>query len=278
MEKILIIDGSQLLFQSFYGMPKKIVNSNGKNIEAVICFTGILLKIINKICPSKLIVVFDGENELVRKNIDKDYKSNRLSFSNKPESENPFNQLEMIKTILNYLNFKWIETINCEADDYIAGIVNTLKIKNKIIISSTDKDFYQLIGNNVSQFIYRGKKSITVNEEIILKDYGFKPSLFRTYKALVGDVSDNIKGIEKIGKKTTTQLINKFGDVFNILNNIEYLSKNIRALLELNQDRLLNNYKMIDLSSNRIEIELCNLIYQFPNQSTMSILKSCRML
>ena len=129
MEKLLIIDGSALLFQSFYGMPKKIINSKGQYVEAVICFVGILLKTIKLISPNNLLIVFDGETNLDRQDLNENYKTNRTNFANASDDETPFPQLELIKYVLNNLNFTWVETTNCEADDLIASIVNDYKDK-----------------------------------------------------------------------------------------------------------------------------------------------------
>lgn len=86
MQTLLIIDGSALLFQSFYGMPNKIRNANGQSVEAVVCFTGILLKTLRALSPDRLLVVFDGENPLLRREIDPEYKVNRTL----PEDDSPF--------------------------------------------------------------------------------------------------------------------------------------------------------------------------------------------
>lgn len=278
MEKILIVDGSQLLFQSFYGMPRKIMNKNNENIEAVICFIGILLKTLKSINPTKLLIVFDGENKLERQKINQAYKSNRKSYNNVIKTENPFVQLEIIKHVLNYLKFKWIETTDCEADDYIAGITNSLKRNNFIIISSTDKDFFQLIEKNVSQFIYRGKKSKLYSEEVFLLEYKFKPAYYSSFKSLVGDVSDNISGIEGIGTKTATELIMNYKDVFSIIDNFQFLPKRIKIMLATEQNKLLENYKLIDLSQKQSLIDLSELNYNLPKLTTINILKECEIM
>ena len=99
MEKLLIIDGSALLFQSFYGMPRKIVNDDGQYVEAVICFVGILLKTIKMLKPNQLLIVFDGENKLERQEVDINYKANRIDYSNINDTDNPFAQLDAIKQV-----------------------------------------------------------------------------------------------------------------------------------------------------------------------------------
>ena len=279
MDKILLIDGSGLLFQSFYGMPNKIINKHGQNVEAVICFTGILLKTIKLINPSKLLIVFDGENTLNRKEIDNDYKANRPNFSETAEDETPFPQLEIIKQVLTHLNFSFIETTNQEADDYIASFVNKYKNDNKIIISSSDKDFYQLIDENVSVFCYRGKVSKLWNQKEILNKYGFDAKYFSTFKALVGDPSDNIKGIAGIGEKTAEKLIKHYGSLENIIKSSSLNTDKTSILISSNIDKLMQNFSIIDLTKVENETKLKEeLIFTTPLKSSIEIVKEINIL
>lgn len=90
MDKLLIIDGSNLLFQMFFGMPSRIVNSQSKAIQGVLGFTGALLKIIRRVEPTHIVAVCDGGHENRRCEIDSEYKANRIDYSMVREEENPF--------------------------------------------------------------------------------------------------------------------------------------------------------------------------------------------
>lgn len=114
MKKLLIIDGSNLLFQMFFGMPSRIVNEDGKAIQGVMGFVGALLKIINMVKPTNIIAVFDGEHENEHAEISEDYKANRIDYSVVPENENPYSQLEDIYAALDFMQIKRIETTDCE--------------------------------------------------------------------------------------------------------------------------------------------------------------------
>ena len=275
MKKLLIIDGSALLFQSFYGMPNKIKNKEGKNIEAVICFFGILFKTIKFINPNELLIVFDGETHLERQDIDKNYKANRPDFSLVADEDNPFLQLEIIKDVLTKLKFKWTETVTCEADDLIASLVNDYKDEYKIIISANDKDFYQLISENVSIFTYRGKISKLWTEEEILNKYHFAAKHFSTFKALCGDPSDNIKGIKGIGIKTASYLIKEFGDINAIFYNLDKINnEKLKVLLKANKDLTIKNYKLVNLLNIHNLYTIKDLSFKLPPESTTTILKN----
>ena len=90
MDKLLIVDGSNLLFQMFYGMPARIVGADGKAIQGTLGFVGALLKIIRMTAPTHVLVVFDGECENPRRELDEDYKGNRPDYSQLPEEDTPF--------------------------------------------------------------------------------------------------------------------------------------------------------------------------------------------
>ncbi len=278
MKKLLIVDGCSLLFQSFYGMPKKIQNQQGEYVEAVICFMGILFKIIRMINPTHVFVVFDGETKLERKDFDTDYKANRQDFSNVEDIDNPFIQLEIIKKVLSYINIQWFETFDCEADDLIASVIHDNKDKFEIIVSSQDKDFFQLICENVNVFVYRGKVSKLWTEAEINNKFGFDAKHFSTFKALVGDNSDNIKGINGIGCVTASKLIQQFGDLINIYNNIDQIAGKLNSLLKEHKEKAFLNFKIIELHSKTNLFNLPNCKFILPEISSTELLKNLNIL
>ena len=192
MERILIVDGSNLLFQMFYGMPARIVNDRGKAIQGTLGFVGALLKIIRRTKPTHIAVVFDGEHENERSAFDPDYKANRVDYSKVTEEENPFSQLADIYAALDYLNIRHAETTDCEADDVVAGYVHTYGNSAEIAISSLDSDFFQLITDKVSVLRYRGDKTVILTTEHITEKFGITPAQYADFKSLVGDAADNI--------------------------------------------------------------------------------------
>ena len=159
MDKLLIIDGSNLFLQMFYGMPSRIVDSQGKAIQGTVGFVGALLKIIRRVKPTHIVAVFDGEHENGRCELDADYKKNRIDYSAVNEAENPFTQLPDVYRALDHLSINYIETADCEADDLIASYVLSYCGDTEIVICSYDSDFFQLIGERVSVLRYRGKKT-----------------------------------------------------------------------------------------------------------------------
>lgn len=142
MDKLLLVDGSNLLFQMFYGMPARIVGKSGKLIHGTLGFVGALLKILKMTEPTHLIVLFDGECENERKAIDGDYKANRPDYSDMAEEETPFCQLPDIYAALDYLKIAHTETRTCETDDVIAAYALQNRANMQVVVSSFDSDFF----------------------------------------------------------------------------------------------------------------------------------------
>jgi len=274
MDKLLIIDGSNLLFQMFFGMPARIVNSQGKAIQGTLGFVGALLKIIRKVEPTHILAVFDGEHENSRCEIDADYKANRIDYSMVNEEENPFSQLPDVYKALDYLGIKCIETNNCEADDMIASYALSFCDSTNIIICSFDSDFFQLISERISILRYRGKKTIICSSQYIIDKYGIDPDQYVYFKSLVGDTADNIKGAEKIGMKTAGSLLRTFGTLENIIDNAENIEKSsIKKSIVENTDRIRKNYELIKLENNQhLPYDKCDLEFLNTRKTTTEIL------
>ena len=275
MDKLLIVDGSNLLFQMFFGMPARIVNSQGKAIQGTLGFVGALLKVIQKVEPTHILVVFDGEHENSRSEIDADYKANRIDYCTVKEEENPFSQLPDVYKALDYLDINYIETTNCEADDMITSYALSFCNDTDIVICSFDSDFFQLISERVSILRYRGEKTMICSAQYIIDRYGINPDQYAYFKSLVGDTADNIKGAEKIGIKTAASLLRAFGTLENIISNAENIDKpSIKRSIVENTDRIRKNYKLIKLEKNQsLPYDKCDLEFMDTSKTTTEVLK-----
>ena len=274
MDKLLIIDGHNLLFQMFYGMPNHFYGKNDKPIWATFGFVGALSKMIGMVNPTHLLVVFDGEVLNERSLLLEEYKSNRKDFNNVSIDENPFIQLADIYKCLDYLNINYYETTSVETDDIIAGYVNKYK-DIEIIIASNDTDFYQLIDENVSILKYKGKNSVILKEEDIFARFGVYPYQYADFKSLVGDSADCIKGIPLIGVKTASKLLLEYNSIDCILENLDSIkNEKIRTNIINFKERLLVNYKLIYLDYNGIlPYDFNELLYKKYSISSKELLK-----
>lgn len=275
MDKLLLVDGSNLLFQMFFGMPARIINSKGKAIQGTLGFVGALLKIIRKIEPTHIIAIFDGEHENSRCEIDAEYKANRIDYGAVKEEENPFSQLSDVYQALTYLGIKYIETTDCEADDMIASYTLSHQDDMNVVISSFDSDFFQLISERVSVLRYRGEKTVVCTPQFLMEKYGIYPEQYADFKSLVGDAADNLKGAEKIGAKTATLLLRTLGTLEHIIENAEKIDRpSIKKSIIENTDRLRKNYALIKLNhSQPLPYDKCELMFEDIGQTTTEVLR-----
>lgn len=273
-EHILLVDGSNLLFQMFYGMPARIIGRQGRPIQGTLGFVGALLKVIRILQPTHLAVLFDGETQNPRGELDANYKANREDFSQMPEEETPFSQLLDIYAALDHLGICYRETAACETDDWMASYALGLGKDYRMTLMSQDSDFFQLISDKVSVLRYRGDNSLICNPQYIREKLAIEPQQYADFKSLTGDVSDNIRGADKVGPKTAAALMHQFGSLQNLLENAEDIAKpSVRASIQANKDRLLLNQKLIRLEQKYpVPFALEEMAYTYDGQTSTQVL------
>lgn len=239
--KVLIIDGMNAYIRAFSGSPA--LNDNGEHVGGVYGFMNTLKSIINLIHPTRVIIVFDGKGgSLKRKKIYANYKEgraikkklNRVLESDVSDEQKLF-KLQFIR-LLEYLDCLPVTIMSydhVEADDVIAYMA-TQCLKENVIIYSNDKDYFQLINDKVS--VYFPAKSKMYTPASLTEEYNLLPENFIWQKIIVGDKSDNIKGIKGIG-------INKFNSSFSFLNQKSYNLDEFKNTLNDIDDKVINKVK-----------------------------------
>ena len=278
MEKLLIIDGHNLLWQMYCGMPSRIVNENGKAIQGTMGLIGGLIKIIKMTAPTHIVVLFDGEHKIDRTELLSDYKANRSV--GEPEDD-MFLQLRDIYSALDYMEIKHAEISELvEADDVISSYVHLYGGDIKVVISSFDSDFFQLINENVSLLRYRGINTIICDIKYVKDKYNISPEQYADFKSLTGDNSDNIKGAKNVGIKTAAALINQFGNLQNIIMSADKITKpSVRESIMRDAERLEINYKLIKLDDRaKIPLGLNELNYTYNGITTHEVLSGINLI
>lgn len=248
MERLLVVDGSNLLFQMFYGMPARIAGKDGKAIQGTLGFVGALLRMIRMVKPTHVAVVFDGECANARCELDAQYKANRPDYSQMPEEETPFSQLPDICAALDHLQIPHRETEDCEADDYLAAFAKRWGQDGEVIIASQDSDLFQLITDKVRILRYRGDKTVIWDECRIREKLGIAPAQYVDFKSLTGDHADNIRGADQVGPKTAAALLKQFGTLEQVIDGAEQIGKpSVRTSILRNAPRLRTNQLLIRL-------------------------------
>ena len=276
MGGLLVVDGSNLLFQMFYGMPARIIGKNGRPIQGTLGFVGALGKVLRRIQPTHAVVLFDGECHNERKDVDPQYKANRPDYSQIPEEETPFSQLPDIFRALDEWKIPYRETECCEADDWIAGYARRYGKAMPVTVLSQDSDFFQLISDHVRILRYRGENSVLCGRAYIREKFGIEPEQYGDFKALVGDTADNIRGADKIGPKTAGELLRQFGTLEKLLRHIEDVKKpSIQKSLRENALRLLCNQQLICLTGEMpLPFGLEELTYHPDPRTTTQLLQA----
>lgn len=211
---VLIIDGTNTFLRVFSRVPA--LNENGDHVGGVVGFLRSVGALIRKELPTRCIVVFDGVGgSQRRRSIYPDYKGNRkntTSFNRFAEFKDLQDEKESIKIqfsrIIQYLDCLPVDILtidNIEADDTIAYLVNHFRqFDSRITISSTDRDFLQLVTDKV--VVWNPIKKIHYNIEQIEKEFGLLKENYLIYRVLTGDASDNIPGVKGVGLKTLLKI------------------------------------------------------------------------
>lgn len=243
MEKFIIIDGSSLMYRAFFALPL-LTSSEGIYTNAIMGFSNMLGKILTDYKPDCIAVAFDKSRKTFRTDMYEEYKGQREKTPDELKS-----QIPLLQEFLEALGIAFIEKDNYEADDIIGTLAKKSAAKGyEALIVTGDKDALQLIAPQIKVMLTkRGIMDMQVFDEAAFEEKyaGLKPQKLIDIKALMGDSSDNIPGVPGIGEKTALKLLTQFGDLENLLGNIENVSgKKLKEKLEQNQDLARLSYKL----------------------------------
>ena len=241
MKKIVLVDGNNLLFRSFYATAYQgniMKNSKGFPTNALYGFINMMNKIIKEEKPSYLLVAFDKGKTFRHDKYD-DYKAGRMAMPDELKLQFP-----KAKDVLDAMGIKHFEIDNYEADDIVGTLAKLVDIDNDFIatIVSSDKDLLQLISPDVVVKLLKQKDYIMMTEEEFRKIYGVDPIKMIDLKALMGDASDNIPGVKGIGEKTAINLISKYGSLEELYNNIDSVGGKTKEKLINDKDAAFMSY------------------------------------
>ena len=234
MKKILLIDGSSLIFRAFYAI-RNLTTKDGVFVNGVYGFLNMYYKALELINPTHIFVAFDKGSKTFRHNEFADYKGTRDNAPNEITY-----QFGILKDLLSSMNVNYLELDEYEADDIIGTIAKlTQKEGFEVDIFTGDRDYLQLVDDNI--LVYLTKKGISeiklMNTESILEEYDLSPKQLIDVKALQGDSSDNIPGVKGVGEKTALKLIQEYGNLENLYENIDNLKGKLKENLVNEKDK-----------------------------------------
>ena len=233
MKKVILVDGNNLMFRSYYATAYTgniMRNSKGFPTNALYGFVNMINKIINEEKPSYIAVAFD---------IGKNFRKEKYDFYKEGRSATPddlIKQMPVAREILNAMGIKYLELAPYEADDIIGTLAKMADLDPEYdaTIISSDRDLLQLIGKVVDVKLLKQTGYIKYNPETFRADYGIDPIKIIDLKALAGDSSDNIPGVKGIGDKTALKLLQEYGS-------LEAIYENIDSIKGKTQEKLLND-------------------------------------
>ncbi len=245
MKKILLVDGNNLLFRSYYATAYSGVimkNSKGFPTNALYGFINMMNRIIREEKPSYILVAFD-KGKTFRHEAYDEYKAGRSDTPNELKQQFP-----VAKEVLKAMGIEYYEMDYYEADDII-GTLSHLAHKDPEFdceIISSDKDLLQLIEDDVVVRVLKSNDYMIMNREKFIETYGVEPIKMIDLKALMGDSSDNIPGVSGIGEKTAIKLISEYGSIDNLYENIDSIKGKMKEKLIHDKD---NCYKSLHLAT-----------------------------
>lgn len=242
MEKLLILDSNALLNRAFYAIPE-LTNSEGIHTNAVYGFVNMLFKMKEELKPDYIVAAFDKKGPTFRHKEYEEYKAGRKKMPSELAEQFP-----IIKEVLDLMAITKYELDGFEADDIIGSLAKYAEKNNiEVFILTGDRDALQLASDNINVIIT--KKGVTetarYNFKAFVDEFGVTPTQFIDVKGLMGDKSDNIPGVPGVGEKTAYKLIQTYGSIEEVLNNIDNISgKKLKENLETYREQAIFSKKL----------------------------------
>lgn len=255
MDKIILVDGNNLLFRSYYATAYNgnfMKNSKGFPTNALFGFTNMINKIVAEENPVYMIVAFDKGKTFRHKEY-KDYKGGRMDTPDELKRQFPIAQ-----KLLTYMGITYYEIDNYEADDIIGTFAEYCNKDSNYegVIISSDKDLLQLISEDVEMKLLKQKDYIRYNKKTFKEEYGIEPENVIDLKALMGDASDNIPGVKGIGEKTALKLLHQYGSLDSIYKHLSEIKGSVGIKLETDKENAYLSYHLATIIRD-VPMDIC---------------------
>lgn len=270
MEKIILVDGNNLIFRSYFATAYSgnlMKNSKGFPTNALFGFVNMINKIVLEEKPTYMIVAFD-KGKTFRHEKYKDYKAGR----NETPSE-LIEQMPVAKEILTYMGIKYYECDNYEADDIIGTFAAYCDREEEFIgtIISSDRDLLQLISPDIDMKLLKQKDYIRYNLESFQEEYKIEPIKVIDLKALMGDSSDNIPGVAGIGEKTALRLLQNYHDLDGVYKHLDEQTPKLKEKLIRDKENAYMSYDLATIKRDiPMEINLEDIKMRPKNQEALN--------
>ena len=269
MKRVILVDGNNLMFRSFYATAYTgniMRNSKGFPTNALYGFTTMMNKIINEEHPEYIAVAFD---------VGKNFRKQKYDFYKEGRQATPnelLQQMPIARKILDAMGIKYLELEPYEADDIIGTLAHMADLDQEYdaTIISSDKDLLQLISSGTDVKLLKQTGYIKYNPETFKADYGIDPIKIIDLKALAGDSSDNIPGVKGIGEKTALKLLQEYGSLEGIYENIDSIKGKTKEKLVLDRDNAFMSKEIATIYREvPLNIEFEDIVYKGANEQAL---------
>lgn len=269
MKKVVLVDGNNLMFRSYFATlysGSTLRNKKGFPTNAIYGFVNMINKIISEEKPMYMAVAFDIGKTFRHEKYDY-YKGKR---DNTPDELKE--QFPIAKQILTAMNIKYFELQGYEADDIIGTFSKKCEQDDdfKALIVSSDKDLLQLITDQTEVKLLKTKDYIRMDYKAFYDTYGIEPIKMIDLKALMGDASDNIPGVKGIGEKTALKLLTTYGSLSSIYEHIDEIKGSVKDKLIQDKDNAYMSYNIATIYKDvPLNVELEELAYIPKNKNEL---------
>lgn len=268
----VLVDGSSYLYRAFYAL-SNMSNSKGEPTNAIYGVISMLKSLMKDYLPSHIVVVFDAKGKTFRDEMYSQYKANRPSMPDDLRA-----QIGPIHAITKAMGFPILSIPGVEADDVIGTLSRQASAQGiATLISTGDKDMAQLVDENTLLINTMTKTILDVQG--VEDKFGIKPALIIDFLALMGDSSDNIPGVPKVGKKTALAMLQGLGSIDTIYENLHKLpdlefrgSKTIAKKMADNEDLARLSYRLATIKTD-VELEETYADFKFKAQDTSTLVE-----
>ena len=246
-KSLILVDGTSYLYRAFHALPP-LSNSKGEPTGAVYGVISMLRKLIKETQPEYIAVVFDAKGKTFREELYSAYKAHRPTMPDELQQ-----QIEPLYAIVRSLGLATIIHPGVEADDVIGTLAEcALQQHLSVLISTGDKDFAQLVGEQIS--LVNTMTNTQLDRQGVIDKFGVSPEQITDYLSLIGDSVDNVPGIPNVGPKTAAKWLNQYGDLASLIKNADKIKGKVGENLKANLAQLPLSHQLVTIKKD-VEID-----------------------
>ena len=268
-QRLLLIDGHSMAYRAFYALPaENFTTATGQHTNAIYGFATMLISLLRDEKPTHVAVAFDVSRKTFRTEKYPEYKANRAATPDEFRS-----QMSYLHELVSAFGISQFEREGYEADDILATLATEAESEGMdVLICSGDRDCFQLVSEKIT--VLYPKKGVSdlarMTPEAVFDKYGMSPSNYPEFAALRGDPSDNLPSVPGVGEKTAAKWIMEYGNVSNLIANIDKISGKVGESLRSNIDIVLRNRELTQLLHNvPLEMQITDLAWKEVNESKL---------